>query len=86
MNFTKNDKDRHRFRVPTLRNVALTWPYMHDASAATLEQAIRKMIHCQIGKEGTPSTAELLQLKAFLESLTGEFQGKPLQGQPCPEQ
>ena len=40
MNFSKKESDRHRFRVPTLRNVELTWPYMHDASAQTLEEAI----------------------------------------------
>lgn len=49
MNFTKKETDKHRFRVPTLRNVELTWPYMHDASAQTLEEAITKMYHYQLG-------------------------------------
>ncbi|MGH8239803.1 MAG: cytochrome-c peroxidase, partial [Steroidobacteraceae bacterium] len=37
---TKRQQDRGRFRVPTLRNIALTAPYMHDGRFATLEQVI----------------------------------------------
>jgi cytochrome c peroxidase len=37
---TKREQDRGRFRVPTLRNIALTAPYMHDGRFATLEQVI----------------------------------------------
>lgn len=40
---TKNERDRHRFKVPGLRNVALTAPYFHDATQATLEDAVRAM-------------------------------------------
>ena len=36
---TKDERDRHRFKVPGLRNVALTSPYYHDATQATLEDA-----------------------------------------------
>lgn len=40
---TKNERDRYRFKVPGLRNVALTAPYFHDATQATLEDAVRAM-------------------------------------------
>ncbi|MBQ5395405.1 MAG: cytochrome-c peroxidase, partial [Alistipes sp.] len=40
---TQQERDRHRFKVPGLRNVALTWPYYHDGTRATLEEAVRDM-------------------------------------------
>lgn len=54
-------------KVPTLRNIALTAPYFHDASSKTLAEAVRKMGHYQIDK--TFSDQETAQLVAFLESL-----------------
>lgn len=83
MNFTKKETDKHRFRVPTLRNVELTWPYMHDASAQTLEEAITKMYHYQLGYDKLDKN-EVRLLVAFLKTLTGEYQGKPVQGEVCP--
>lgn len=83
MNFTKKEADRHKFRVPTLRNVELTWPYMHDASAQTLEDAITKMYHFQLGYDKLDKN-EVRLLVAFLKTLTGEYQGKPVQGEVCP--
>jgi cytochrome c peroxidase len=74
---TKNEGDKHKFKVPTLRNVALTAPYFHDASANNLTEAVRKMGHYQIDK--TFSEQQTAQLVSFLESLTGEFEGKKLQ-------
>ena len=73
---TKNEGDRHKFKVPTLRNVALTLPYFHDASAKTLTEAVQKMGHYQIGR--TFSEQETAQLVSFLESHTGELDGKKL--------
>lgn len=74
---TKNEADRHRFKTPTLRNVMITPPYMHDGSITTVEDAIRVMHQFQIGKD--ISDAETAKLVAFLGSLTGEYQGKTLQ-------
>lgn len=74
---TKNEADRHKFKVPTLRNVALTPPYFHDASAKTLEEAIDTMGEYQLGTGFT--TTEIAQMTAFLKSLTGELDGKKLQ-------
>lgn len=74
---TKQDADVHKFKVPTLRNIALTAPYFHDATAKTLEDAVRQMGKYQIGREF--SAGETAQLVAFLQSLTGELDGKKLQ-------
>ena len=77
---TKNPADRGRFRAPTLRNIAVTAPYMHDGSIATLEDVIAH--YAAGGKPGTsPSrmmrpftltAAEVADLVAFLNSLTDE--------------
>jgi cytochrome c peroxidase len=75
-NLTKNEADRYTFRVPSLRNVALTPPYFHDGSAKTLEQAIAIMTESQLGR---PLSKEQINLIVqFLRTLTGEYQGKPL--------
>lgn len=73
---TKDEYDRHRFKTPTLRNVALTYPYMHDGSVKTLEEAIKYMHTFQIGKQ--VSDTDMTKLVAFLHSLNGEYQGKTL--------
>lgn len=68
-NVTGREEDRHVFKVPSLRNVALTAPYFHDASAATLEDAIMAMGRYQLGR--TLTKDEIAALAAFLRSLTG---------------
>lgn len=74
---TKEEYDRHRFKTPTLRNVAITYPYMHDGSVASLEDAVRYMHTFQIGKHVQP--AEMQKIVAFLHALTGSYQGELLQ-------
>jgi cytochrome c peroxidase len=73
-NVTKLERDRFVFRVPSLRNVALTAPYFHDGSAATLENAVTVMARYQLGRELDPGDVGLLA--AFLRTLTGEYRGK----------
>lgn len=63
-------------RVPSLRNVAETAPYFHDGSAATLDQAVRAMGKAQLNRVLTPS--EVAEITAFLRSLTGQHQGRPV--------
>ena len=70
-NVTRREEDRHVFKVPSLRNVALTAPYFHDASATTLEQAVTVMGRYQLGRELPPQDVEFVA--AFLRSLTGEM-------------
>ena len=98
--FTLNPRDRGRFRTPSLRNIAVTAPYMHDGRFQTLEQVIR---HYAAGGEaarlGAPdplrdpliigfqiTDAEIADLTAFLESLTDEgFRSDPAFANPWPE-
>jgi cytochrome c peroxidase len=67
---TGKDADRFNFKVPTLRNVELTYPYFHDGEAATLTQAVDTMGRIQLGKTFTPE--ENAKIVAFLKTLTGE--------------
>jgi len=73
---TQLERDRHRFKVPGLRNVEHTWPYYHDGTRETLEDAVRDMGIYQSGVELT--SAEVDQITSFLKTLTGEYQGKLL--------
>lgn len=75
-NFTNNEEDMHKFKVPILRNVALTYPYLHDAKAKTLKDAVKLMAKHQLGKPVSDSEAE--DIVKFLETLTGEYKGKNL--------
>lgn len=75
-NVTKDEKDRHFFKVPVLRNIELTHPYFHDGSASDLAEAVRVMGRVQAGK--TFSREETDKIVAFLKTLTGEYKGNPL--------
>ena len=68
---TGKDQDRFSFKVPTLRNVELTYPYFHDGEAATLEEATDIMGRLQLGRKY--SNEEIEMLVAFMKSLTGEL-------------
>ena len=68
---TKKPDDTYVFKVPSLRNVAMTPPYFHDGSVATLPQAVRVMAKVQLGKD--LSGQEVDQIVAFLRSLTGKL-------------
>ncbi len=68
---TKKDDDRMRFKVPMLRNVALTYPYFHDGAARTLHDAVETMGRIQLGRQLAPEEND--EIVAFLETLTGEF-------------
>jgi len=67
---TGKDADRMHFKVPTLRNVELTYPYFHDGSAHTLKDAVDTMARVQLGKK--LSEADNGRIVAFLKTLTGE--------------
>ncbi len=80
---THQERDRWAYRTPSLRNVAITAPYMHDGSLATLEAVIE---YYQKGGIDNPGRDELVQplqlteedkrdLAAFLRSLTGDNVG-----------
>ena len=73
---TQLERDRHRFKVPGLRNVQHTWPYYPDGTRVMLEEAVRDMGIYQSGVELTD--IEIDHITAFLRTLTGEYQGKPI--------
>lgn len=75
-NVTGDEEDRFVFKVPSLRNVALTSPYLHDGSAKTLEKVVTLMARYQLGQQIPPDDVE--KIVKFLETLTGEYEGKPL--------
>ena len=66
---------RFVFRVPSLRNVAVTAPYFHDGRAQTLEQAVEEMARSQLGRV---LTAQEIGLIAGFLHLTGEYRGHTL--------
>ena len=73
---TQLERDRLRFMVPGLRNIEHTWPYYHDGTRHTLEEAISDMALYQSGVELTHDEVHLIE--DFLLTLTGEYQGAPL--------
>lgn len=71
---TKDPRDIGKFRTPSLRNVALTAPYMHDGSVPTLEAAIDSEVYYRGLERGRPlilTPREKADLVAFLNALTG---------------
>ncbi len=67
---TGRDADRFNFKVPTLRNVELTYPYFHDGAADTLAEAVEVMGRVQLGRKY--SAEENAKIVAFLKTLTGD--------------
>ena len=70
MEVTGKDADRLNFKVPTLRNVEMTYPYFHDGEAPTLTVAVDLMGRLQLGREFTKD--ENAKIVAFLKTLTGQ--------------
>jgi cytochrome c peroxidase len=68
---TKKEEDKFVFKVPSLRNVALTAPYMHDGRASSLKEAVNIMSRHQLGRPMMPD--ELEYIVEFLKSLTGQL-------------
>ncbi|MGI1988354.1 cytochrome-c peroxidase [Shewanella glacialipiscicola] len=67
---TGKEADKFVFKVPTLRNIELTYPYFHDGSVWTLEEAVNTMADIQLGQK--MSDKEIKEMLAFLVSLTGD--------------
>lgn len=68
---SKNELDEYYFKVPTLRNIELTAPYLHDGRIDNLEDTVKFMAHYQLGKSLTQEDVEKIVL--FLKSLTGKI-------------
>jgi len=67
---THKEQDKNVFKVPTLRNIELTAPYFHDGSSKTLDKAIRKMSHHNLGVNLKED--EIHNIVQFLKTLTGK--------------
>jgi cytochrome c peroxidase len=67
---TGKDADRFNFKVPTMRNIELTYPYFHDGAADTLAEAVDVMGRVQLGRRF--SADENAKIVAFLKTLTGD--------------
>lgn len=68
---TKDANDRYVFKVPSLRNVAMTPPYFHDGSVRALPDAVRIMARVQLNQQ--LSDSDIQEIVAFLSSLTGNL-------------
>ena len=79
-NFTRREDDRFVFKVPSLRNVALTAPYFHDGSAATLNDAVDVMFRVQLGRPARQEDRALIV--KFLNTLTGVMPPSPAGSPP----
>ena len=80
MEVTKLPEDMYMFKVPSLRNVKETWPYLHDGSVADLNKTVTIMAKLQLGKDLTPE--QTAEIAAFLQTLTGAV---PKEAQLPPE-
>jgi len=79
---THQEADKQYFRVPSLRNVAVTAPYFHDGRAASLEEAVQVMAKTQVGQD--ISRDDISAIVQFLDTLTGEYRGVRLRESPSP--
>jgi len=70
-NITGRERDKFKFKVPSLRNVADTAPYFHDGSASTLEAAVRTMAQYQLGRP--ISDKQVFAITESLKTLTGKI-------------
>lgn len=67
---TGDEADKFMFKVPSLRNVALTGPYFHDGGVSSLEETVIMMGDIQLMQEITPG--EAAKITAFLKSMNGK--------------
>lgn len=70
MQATKMEADKYFFKVPSLRNIAETWPYLHDGSMKDLDKTVEIMAKGQLNKELTPE--QTTEISAFLKALSAE--------------
>ncbi|GIU78839.1 MAG: cytochrome-c peroxidase [Bryobacteraceae bacterium] len=68
---TGRAEDKFFFKVPGLRNVEKTWPYFHDGSVKSLEEAVRLMAEYELGRN--LSAADAASIVTWLKTLTGEI-------------
>ncbi|MFN2308622.1 MAG: hypothetical protein ABR553_02645 [Gammaproteobacteria bacterium] len=79
----RKEADKQLFKVPTLRNIALTAPYFHNGAVTRLDEAVRVMAKTQLNKALDAQQVE--DIVAFLGALTGEFPAQTLPQLPPTE-
>ncbi len=80
---TKNDGEISFFKVPSLRNITETGPYLHDGSVKTLEEMVKKMAEYQLGKQITDE--EVASIITFLKALKGDLPAEYIKAPKLPE-
>lgn len=80
-NASKREEDKQMWKVPTLRNAALTAPYFHNGAVNSLDEAVRVMAQTQLGS--TLEDADVKDITAFLDGLTGEFPAQKMPRLPA---
>jgi cytochrome c peroxidase len=80
---TKSDSEKFFFKVPSLRNITETGPYLHNGSVKTLDEMVRKMAEYQLGK--TLSDDEVSSIVAFLKALKGDLPADYIKAPKLPE-
>lgn len=80
---TKNEGEKNFFKVPSLRNITETGPYLHDGSVVTLDEMVKRMGEYQLGKQLTDE--ETSSIVTFLKSLKGELPKDYIKAPKLPE-
>ena len=80
---TKNEGEKFFFKVPSLRNITETAPYLHDGSVKTLDQMVKMMAEYQLGKQLTDE--ETASIITFLKALKGEIPTDYVKAPKLPE-
>jgi len=70
-NVTQKESDKYLVKVPTLRNIELTSPYLHDGSIETLKGVVKFMLKYQVGIE--ENNEDIEKIVKFLKTLTGNI-------------
>jgi len=78
MAFTKDPADLHRFKVPNLRNIEYTWPYLHDGSVNTLDETV-EIMGTYLSGISVPKKDRAFIVE-FMRTLSGELNGQPIEG------
>lgn len=80
---TKNEGEKHFFKVPSLRNITETAPYLHDGSVKTLEEMVKMMAEYQLAKKLTDE--ETASIITFLKALKGTPDAEYIKAPKLPE-
>lgn len=80
---TKNESEKHYFKVPSLRNITETGPYLHDGSVTDLDGMVKRMAEYQLGKELTQE--EVTSIVTFLKTLKGDLPTEYIKAPKLPE-